>query len=303
MTSFGFHVSVGGNRTGIGNHFQVLDAAGIPIALVSIGDYGAVHEVVLLMRASNVPHVLIYRVTDLDVPNYGLDMPGLFPCFAVYKAIYGRPGAAVNLCQLVFGIISSGVKTANLSNLSIGKRYLEVFLAANPLMLIDTQDINAVPHVRRSRQVFKVIKAVICLVTVPVINLSPWRTWPKKGAGNQYVDKEQFSPPVLAEIDGRISKPGRAWLEYLANVRSRPRPYPHYPAVIANSVPSLITNHVSPFLFHLIPSIKTSLAVAQSTTKELARDVLKTSIGLFRLNNKLFRGKEYFTTGGTQWQN
>lgn len=73
MTSIGFHVSVGGNRTGIGQHFQALDAAGIPVFLVSIGDYGPINEVVLLARASGIDHRLVFRVTDLDVPNYGLD--------------------------------------------------------------------------------------------------------------------------------------------------------------------------------------------------------------------------------------
>lgn len=73
MTSIGFHVSNGGNMTGIGDYMRQLDTAGIPFGLISIGNYGPINEGVLLMRQSNGTHNLVFRVTDLDVPNYALD--------------------------------------------------------------------------------------------------------------------------------------------------------------------------------------------------------------------------------------
>jgi murein DD-endopeptidase MepM/ murein hydrolase activator NlpD len=79
----GFHVSVGGNRTGIGDYYRALDQASIPINLMSADDYGACKEVADISRASGVPHVVAYRLTtrgqndgfDYDVPLYGSD-PG-----------------------------------------------------------------------------------------------------------------------------------------------------------------------------------------------------------------------------------
>lgn len=75
----GFHVSVGGNRTGIGIYYSALDSAGIPINLMSADDDGAAKEVADISRASGVPHVIAYRLTtrgqndgfDYDVPLYG----------------------------------------------------------------------------------------------------------------------------------------------------------------------------------------------------------------------------------------
>ncbi len=74
----GFHVSVGGNRNGIGLYYAALDQAGIPINLMSADDYGACKEVADISRASGVPHVIAYRLTtqgqndgyDYDVPLY-----------------------------------------------------------------------------------------------------------------------------------------------------------------------------------------------------------------------------------------
>lgn len=73
----GFHVAVGGNRTGIGEYYQALDAAGIPINLMSADDYGACKEVADISRISGIPHVICYRITrkdffDFEVPQYGL---------------------------------------------------------------------------------------------------------------------------------------------------------------------------------------------------------------------------------------
>ena len=40
----GFHAGVGGNRTGIGDYFAALDAAGIPFVVKSVNDGGLAAE-------------------------------------------------------------------------------------------------------------------------------------------------------------------------------------------------------------------------------------------------------------------
>ncbi len=68
----GFHVGVGGNRTGIGDWERSLDNAGIPFFLKSVDDAGAIYEAQILAKASGVPHVLVYRNTQADTPDYNL---------------------------------------------------------------------------------------------------------------------------------------------------------------------------------------------------------------------------------------
>lgn len=74
----GFHTGPGGNPTGIGDWMRALDKAGIPFCLKSVDHYGPIFEAQELMKQSNVPHVLIYRMStrgqndgyDYDVPPY-----------------------------------------------------------------------------------------------------------------------------------------------------------------------------------------------------------------------------------------
>jgi hypothetical protein len=78
FNKIGFHVGPGGNMTGIGEWMRQLDAARIPFCLKTADNYGPVHEAVGYMRASGVPHVLVFRLTtqegvyDFDVPDYEL---------------------------------------------------------------------------------------------------------------------------------------------------------------------------------------------------------------------------------------
>lgn len=74
---FGFHTGPGGNPTGIGDYMKALDSAGIPMVIKSVDHYGPVFEAQELMKKSNVPHVLIFRLSNrpnngpqYDTPNY-----------------------------------------------------------------------------------------------------------------------------------------------------------------------------------------------------------------------------------------
>jgi hypothetical protein len=69
----GFHVGPGGNRSGIGDWERSLDNAGIPFFLKSVDDAGAIWEAQQIAKASGVPHILVYRNTQLDTPDYNLD--------------------------------------------------------------------------------------------------------------------------------------------------------------------------------------------------------------------------------------
>ena len=79
-SSWGFHVGPGGNRNGIGVHWQDLDAAGISATLKSADDYGPCGELAAIAAASGVTHHIIFRLStagqndgyNYDVPNYNL---------------------------------------------------------------------------------------------------------------------------------------------------------------------------------------------------------------------------------------
>ncbi len=74
----GFHTGPGGNPSGIGDWMRALDKARIPFCLKSVDHYGPIFEAQELMKKSNVPHVLVYRLStrgindgyDYDVPPY-----------------------------------------------------------------------------------------------------------------------------------------------------------------------------------------------------------------------------------------
>lgn len=66
----GFHMGPGGNAVGIGDFMRCLDAVGIPFFLKSVDAGGPIWEAAKLREKSGVPHVLVYRkseVTNSDV--------------------------------------------------------------------------------------------------------------------------------------------------------------------------------------------------------------------------------------------
>lgn len=70
----GFHVSVGGTRSGLSDWMRRLDEAGVPFFLKSVADAGPLLEGQNLIKTSGVPHVLVYRFSgdEYDTPNYDL---------------------------------------------------------------------------------------------------------------------------------------------------------------------------------------------------------------------------------------
>lgn len=78
FVKIGFHVgSGGGNVDGLGEWMRELDRRGIPFFLKSADAAGPLYEAQELMRASGVPHVLVFRrsVGSRDVGMFGYDVP------------------------------------------------------------------------------------------------------------------------------------------------------------------------------------------------------------------------------------
>lgn len=74
FVKMGFHVGPGGNATGIGTWMERLDAAGVPFFLKSVDSAGPLTEAQEMVKASGVPHTLVYRSTgdSFDTPDYEL---------------------------------------------------------------------------------------------------------------------------------------------------------------------------------------------------------------------------------------
>lgn len=75
----GFHTAVGGINQGITrDYFIPLDNAGIPIVLKSVSDFGICEEVLRFKQLSGVDHVVMFRMSDEDHPEWDLpnyDLP------------------------------------------------------------------------------------------------------------------------------------------------------------------------------------------------------------------------------------
>lgn len=74
FAKIGFHTGAGGNMNGLGVWMQRLDAAGVPFFLKSADNSGPLVEAQNLMRASGVPHTLVFRRSgdEYDTPDYNL---------------------------------------------------------------------------------------------------------------------------------------------------------------------------------------------------------------------------------------
>lgn len=72
----GFHTGHGGNTDGLYEYMQALDAAGVPFFLKSALNPTPIVQAQELMKASGVPHTLVYRFASsdigYDVPDYSL---------------------------------------------------------------------------------------------------------------------------------------------------------------------------------------------------------------------------------------
>ena len=74
FVKIGFHVGPGGNRTGLGDWMNRLDAAGVPFFLKSVDDSGALVEAQNIVARSGIDHTLVYRKSgdEFDTPDYSL---------------------------------------------------------------------------------------------------------------------------------------------------------------------------------------------------------------------------------------
>jgi hypothetical protein len=69
----GFHMGPAGNPTGIGKpdgYMPTLDAAGKPFCMMSVDDYGFIHE---SYEYTNADHVRVFRLFKYSVPTYGVE--------------------------------------------------------------------------------------------------------------------------------------------------------------------------------------------------------------------------------------
>ncbi|MEJ2747762.1 MAG: NBR1-Ig-like domain-containing protein, partial [Anaerolineae bacterium] len=83
FSKIGFHTSVGGNPTGIGDHLRRLDAAGVPFFIKAADSMTGLGDAQAVMRKSSVPHTAVYRrsvrypgcasIGNPDVPDYKAD--------------------------------------------------------------------------------------------------------------------------------------------------------------------------------------------------------------------------------------
>ncbi len=82
FSKIGFHTSVGGNPTGIGDHLSRLDAAGVPFFIKAADSMTGLFDAQIIMRQSSVPHTAVFRrsvryngcekIDNPDVPDYNL---------------------------------------------------------------------------------------------------------------------------------------------------------------------------------------------------------------------------------------
>lgn len=68
----GFHVTFLQDKSHLDDYMRRLDEAGVPFFLKSVDNAEPIYEAQELMKASGVPHVLVYRATAYDVPDYSL---------------------------------------------------------------------------------------------------------------------------------------------------------------------------------------------------------------------------------------
>ena len=69
----GFHVTFLEQRDQLDGYLQRLDAEGVPFFLKSVDNAEPLYKAQELMKDSGVPHTLVYRSTQYDVPDYDLD--------------------------------------------------------------------------------------------------------------------------------------------------------------------------------------------------------------------------------------
>jgi hypothetical protein len=72
FNKIGFHVTFLQDKSHLDDYMRRLDEAGVPIFIKSVDNAEPLFRAQEMMRASGVPHVLVYRATAYDVPDYSL---------------------------------------------------------------------------------------------------------------------------------------------------------------------------------------------------------------------------------------
>ncbi len=69
----GFHVTFLEDRDELDGYMQRVDAEGVPFFLKTVDNAEPLYRAQELMKVSGVPHILVYRSTRYDVPDYDMD--------------------------------------------------------------------------------------------------------------------------------------------------------------------------------------------------------------------------------------
>lgn len=72
-SKIGFHLGPGGDSDHVADFMTQLDAAKIPFFMKSVDDYGLIGQGAALAAKSGVPHTLVWRNTNFDIPDYSKD--------------------------------------------------------------------------------------------------------------------------------------------------------------------------------------------------------------------------------------
>jgi hypothetical protein len=72
FNKIGFHVTFLQDKAHLDDYMRRLDEAGVPFFLKSVDNAEPLFRAQEMMKASGVPHVLVYRATAYDVPDYSL---------------------------------------------------------------------------------------------------------------------------------------------------------------------------------------------------------------------------------------
>eukprot|EP00054_Salpingoeca_dolichothecata_P018815 m.116178 g.116178 ORF g.116178 m.116178 type:complete len:319 (-) comp23024_c1_seq1:37-993(-) len=70
LNRVGFHLGPGGNHDNIGTYMEQLDAAGLPFVIKDVDEYAPLAQAAALRNKSGIPHVIIWRNTNMDSVNY-----------------------------------------------------------------------------------------------------------------------------------------------------------------------------------------------------------------------------------------
>lgn len=164
-----------------------------------------------------------------------------------------------------------------------------MIFACGTCMVIEAEFVNAVAHMLRSGHVFQVTIAVVCLITVYVIDLIPLWAAAVKGSHNERVDIPSLNLAIPTETDEFIAAPIGGRGEHTSRRGPLPGHRSHNVTVVTYKVPPLITGDGLPFSIHGSSKRNSPLTIPECVCKrarQRAADWI-VSVGNIRANTHL----------------